>query len=109
MQKASPWDLSAGTVEDGEPRWSIHTQTEQVEKLDSIIYLCAESIRICGILLQPVMPDRMKYVLDLLGVDEGRRTFADAVVGADEWYGEPMVAVGRGREGVVFPPLSSDS
>ncbi|KAL8921632.1 MAG: hypothetical protein Q9172_003921 [Xanthocarpia lactea] len=110
MQKASPWDLSARTIEHGVPRWTIHSETdEQVEMIDSIIYLCAESIRICGILLQPVMPDRMKHVLDLMGVDEGRRTFADAVVGADEEYGVPMVDVGKGREGVVFPPLDSDS
>lgn len=43
-----------------------------------------------------------------MGVDEGRRTFQDALVGADEEYGVPKVAVGRGREGVVFPVLDSD-
>lgn len=109
MQKASPWDLSASTDKHGVRKGSIHLPTGQnVQKVDSIIYLCAESIRICGILLQPVMPQRMKHLLDLMGVDEGRRMFKDAVVGADREYGVPMVAVGRGREGVVFPPLDSD-
>lgn len=50
----------------------------------------------------------MKHLLDLMGVDEGRRMFKDAVVGADREYGVPMVDIGKGREGVVFPPLDSD-
>ncbi|KAL8752442.1 MAG: hypothetical protein Q9199_005734 [Rusavskia elegans] len=109
MQKASPWDLSARTDEHGVPKATTHLRVDQhVEKVDSIIYLCAESIRICGILLQPVMPQRMKHLLDLMGVDEGRRMFKDAVVGADREYGVPMVDIGKGREGVVFPPLDSD-
>ncbi|KAL8787835.1 MAG: hypothetical protein Q9213_002022 [Squamulea squamosa] len=109
MQKASPWDLSARTDEHGVLKGTIHLPTDlNVQNVDSIIYLSAESIRICGILLQPVMPQRMKHLLDLMGVDEGRRMFKDAVVGADREYGVPMVDVGKGREGVVFPPLNSD-
>ncbi|KAL9634002.1 MAG: hypothetical protein Q9204_003175 [Flavoplaca sp. TL-2023a] len=109
MQKSSPWDLSARTDEHGVPRGIIHLPTDQhIRKVDSIIYLCAESIRICGILLQPVMPQRMRHLLDLMGVDEGRRMFQDAVLGADREYGTPLVDVGKGREGVVFPPLDSD-
>lgn len=109
MQKASPWDLSARTDEHGVPKGIIPLRVDQhVQKVDSIIYLCAESIRICGILLQPVMPQRMKHLLDLMGVDGGRRMFKDAVVGADREYGVPKVDIGKGREGVVFPPLDSD-
>ncbi|KAL8730030.1 MAG: hypothetical protein Q9166_004354 [cf. Caloplaca sp. 2 TL-2023] len=109
MQKASPWDLSARTDQHGIPKKVTHLQLDaRVQEVDSIIYLCAESIRICGILLQPVMPRRMKHLLDLIGVDEGRRMFKDAEVGADREYGVPMVDVGRGRDGVVFPPLSSE-
>ncbi|KAL8773159.1 MAG: hypothetical protein Q9209_001835 [Squamulea sp. 1 TL-2023] len=109
MQQASPWDLSARTNEHGVLRGTVHLPTDHnIQKVDSIIYLCAEAIRICGILLQPVMPQRMKHLLDLIGVEEGRRMFKDAVVGADREYGVPMVAVGKGREGVVFPPLDSD-
>lgn len=109
MQQSSPWNLSARTDQHGVLKRTVPPQGDaQRQKVDSIIYLCAESIRICGIFLQPVMPGRMKHLLDLLGVDEGRRMYRDAVVGADTQYGEPMVDVGRGREGVVFPPLSSD-
>ncbi|KAL8635786.1 MAG: hypothetical protein Q9228_006762 [Teloschistes exilis] len=81
--------------------------TSLAGKPDSIIYLCAETIRICCILLQPVIPGRMKHALDLLGVDEGRRMVADAVVGGDRSYGVPLVEVGTGQEGTVFPPLRS--
>ncbi|KAL8672959.1 MAG: hypothetical protein Q9168_002592 [Polycauliona sp. 1 TL-2023] len=109
MQKASPWDLAAHTDRHGVVRKLIHVQLDQhIEKVDSIIYLCAESIRICGILLQPVMPQRMKHLLDLMGVDEGRRMFKDTALGADRKYGVPMLDIGKGRQGVVFPPLDSD-
>ncbi|KAL8850056.1 MAG: hypothetical protein Q9221_004982 [Calogaya cf. arnoldii] len=106
MQQAAPWNLAAPTNKHGKPKKNRPLAVPK--KVDSIIYLCAESIRICGILLQPVMPQRMKDLLDLMGVDEGRRTFQDAAVGKDVTYGVPMVEVGRGREGVVFPPLDSD-
>ncbi|KAL9047397.1 MAG: hypothetical protein Q9214_000011, partial [Letrouitia sp. 1 TL-2023] len=53
MQKNAPWDLS--------------DNLRDVGHLDRIIFLCAESIRITGILLQPVMPSRMKMLLDLIG------------------------------------------
>ncbi|KAL8994012.1 MAG: hypothetical protein Q9169_005911 [Polycauliona sp. 2 TL-2023] len=109
MQKASPWDLSARTNEHGRPRRERHLPLDQhIAKVDSIIYLCAESVRICGIMLQPVMPQRMKHLLDLMGVDDGKRMFQDAVVGADREYGVPLVDIGKGRQGVVFPPLDSD-
>lgn len=106
MQHSSPWTLASRTDEHGRPRPNY--QSPDLKKLDPIIYLCAESIRICAILLQPVMPGRMKHVLDLMGVDEGRRTLRDAVVGGDRGYGVPMVEVGEGRRGVVFPQLTSE-
>lgn len=105
MQHASPWNFGAPTDKHGRPK---ALQCFDLGRLDPIIYACAESIRICAILLQPVMPERMKHVLDLLGVDEGRRMIGDATVGADREYGIPMVDVGVGRSGVVFPPLTSD-
>lgn len=106
MQHASPWTLGSRTDQHGVPR--PHRQPPDLQKLDPIIFLCTESIRICAILLQPVIPGRMKHVLDLLGVNEGKRMFQDAVVGGDTEYGVPMVDVGRGRSGVVFPQLTSE-
>ncbi|KAL8958024.1 MAG: hypothetical protein Q9193_004843 [Seirophora villosa] len=105
MQHASPWSLGARTDKHGRPKASIPVD---LGRLDPIIFACTESIRICAILLQPVMPGRMKHVLDLLGVSEGRRMIRDATVGGDREYGIPMVDVGEGRRGVVFPPLTSE-
>ena len=89
MQIASPWNL------------------EDVQKIDRIIFLCAESIRISGILLQPYMPSKMKGLLDQLGVDPSKRRFENAKFGADTTYGTPMTPIGKGLEGVLFPPLRS--
>lgn len=91
MQASAPWDL-------GDP--------EKQEQLDCVIYLCAESLRICGILLQPFMPAKMKQLLDMLGVAEDARMYEDASLGNDEDFGEPKVEIGKEAE-VLFPPLTS--
>ncbi|KAL9597792.1 MAG: hypothetical protein Q9219_004919 [cf. Caloplaca sp. 3 TL-2023] len=106
MQHASPWTLASPTDEHGRPK--ADHKPPDVRKLDPIIHLCAESIRICAILLQPVMPGRMEHILDLIGVAKEMRMFQDTVVGGDGDFGVPMVDVGHGKRGVVFPPLMSD-
>jgi methionyl-tRNA synthetase len=50
----------------------------------------------------------MATMLDMLGVDPSRRTFADTVFGGDADYGKPLIPVGKGHEGVLFPVLRSD-
>lgn len=90
---ARPWDLK---------------KPEQEDELDRIIYLCAESIRICSILMQPYMPSKMKQMLDTLGVAEERRMYSDVAVGSDLDYGKPPETIGLRKGGVLFPPLSSE-
>lgn len=92
IQTSAPWDLA---------------QPKQQAELDRIIYLCAESTRICGILLQPYMPTKMKQLLDMLGVSDDARLVANATLGADSYYGSPSSSLERGTQGVLFPPLSS--
>jgi methionyl-tRNA synthetase len=75
------------------------------EDITSTIYACAESLRIVGILLQSYMPSKMSQLLDMLGVDEARRTFDYAVVGADDSYGDPKLPLGRNGWDSLFPPL----
>jgi methionyl-tRNA synthetase len=41
-----------------------------------VLYVTVESLRVCAILLQPVMPGGMEKLLDLIGVPADRRTFA---------------------------------
>ena len=95
MQHTQPWDLV------GDPHES--------ENLNSVVYLCAESLRICGILLQPYMPETMSKLLDMLGVAPEARKYENTLLGSDFSYGKPLIELGRGTQGVLFPPLRSNS
>lgn len=78
-------------------------------RIDCTIYYSAEAIRIVGILLQPYMPTKAAQLLDMIGVEESRRTFEDAKLGADDTYGIPIVPVGRDAWDGLFPPLPVES
>ena len=75
-------------------------------RVQRTIFHCAEAIRITGILLQPYMPSKAAQLLDLIGVDESRRAFKDAVLGSDETYGEGIAPLGKDAWDSLFPPLS---
>lgn len=74
-------------------------------RLQMILTLSAEALRICGIFLQPYMPGKAKQLLDQLEVDQSRRGWADAELGADTKYGNSKVAAGRSSNDVLFPPV----
>lgn len=76
--------------------------------MDEIIYLSAESLRICGILLQPYMPSKMKTLLDTLGVANDARGYANTLLGSDMDYGKPMVKLGKYPDEALFPPLTTE-
>lgn len=97
MQATTVWDV----VQDPSLKGQQNAQR--------IIFVCAESIRVIAILLQPVMPSKMKRALDLLGVMESRRNFEHARSYADLRYGTPFVDPGRaGADGTLFPPLIAE-
>jgi len=62
----------------------------------------AESLRICGIIMQPIMPDKMAALLGMLGVMPKRRTWEFAKFGADETYGRQMA---EPEGGVLFQAI----
>ena len=98
MQATTVWDV----VQDPSPNAQ---QTAQ-----RIIFVCSESIRVIAILLQPVMPSKMKHALDILGVAESNRSFKYARSYADLTYGTPFTDPGRpGPDGTLFPPLLAES
>ncbi len=73
-----------------------------------VLFMSAESVRIMAILLQPFMPDRMKAALDLMVVDETKRTFEYAQFRADLDYGPPALpADTKPTADVIFPMLLS--
>ena len=55
-------------------------ETAQTQ-LNSVIYHTLESLRVCGILLQPVMPGSMESLLRRLSVLDDSRTASHAVFG----------------------------
>lgn len=70
-----------------------------------VVFHSAEAVRIIGILLQPYMPTKAKTLLDMIGVEDSRRTFDDALFGVDASYGTPKVSLGTGAWDALFPPL----
>jgi len=47
------------------------------QRLQTLIYLTFECLRICGILLQPIIPTISKQLLDILNIDPTNRTLHD--------------------------------
>lgn len=76
--------------------------------IETPIYLAAESLRLVGILMQPVMPESAGRLLDMLGVEDTNRGYQHAVLGADTSYGVSKVNLGKGHKGALFPPLASE-
>lgn len=60
------------------------------------------------------MPTKARQILDALGVQEDKRGFYDAAIGADLEYGKPIggageIGTGKGKKGgygTIFPPLA---
>jgi methionyl-tRNA synthetase len=75
------------------------------ERLEEVLFLCTEALRIAGILLQPYMPTKAAMLLDMLGVDDGKRSLKFAAPGMDYTYGKSKIPVGKGQDGSLFPPL----
>ncbi|KAF2499288.1 methionyl-tRNA synthetase-like protein [Lophium mytilinum] len=88
--------------------WNRVKESGTEAEVDTIIYLSSESLRVAGILLQPVMPNKSALLLDMLGVDEKHRSFDYAEPGKDAEYGVSKVPLGKGLEGTLFPPLDSN-
>jgi methionyl-tRNA synthetase len=107
LQATSPWalakvqDLQIVELHDGTSS-SVDLNTLRVERC---VFHAAEAIRIVGILLQPYMPEKAAELLDMLGVEDARRSYDDAVLGADDTYGTPKRPVGRDVYDALFPPL----
>ncbi|EMC91395.1 hypothetical protein BAUCODRAFT_28505 [Baudoinia panamericana UAMH 10762] len=117
LQHVSPWTLvtklqSISTDTTGQ---ELHEAAkagqspEQLEaEIDQCIFLAAETLRLVGIMLQPFIPTSAKRLLDMVGVEAEKRTWEWCEVGKDGSYGLPMVDLGRGEKGVLFPGLTSD-
>ncbi|KAG8623215.1 hypothetical protein KVT40_008191 [Elsinoe batatas] len=70
-------------------------------RMACILYLMTETLRIVGIMLQPFMPLKAKELLDLLHVEESKRSFADTTLCSDSSYGKKDPE----QTTMLFPPL----
>lgn len=106
LQAAAPWTARhlSQTLTASQP---FDPSVSDLVEVDRTIYLCAESLRLTGIMLSPVMPEKMGRLLDMLGVQAERRTWEWCQVGKDDTFGKvgEGVALGKGTGGVLFPPL----
>lgn len=66
VQEYKPWELSKSPNGHG--------------KIDTLLFLVYESLRVCGILLQPIIPDLSTRLLDRLNVDSTQRSYDFAKV-----------------------------
>lgn len=55
--------------------WVLAKDESKKEALNSVLYHLYEALRVVAILVNPVMPDASKVILDELGVEEDLRTF----------------------------------
>ncbi|CAG8475282.1 2460_t:CDS:2 [Acaulospora colombiana] len=78
---------------------------EDKDLLNRSLFFSAETSRMAGILLQPVMPTKMSELLDGLGVGKDERKWSDAKLG----NGWPIVRNGGTMKfnvkGLLFPKL----
>ncbi len=57
------------------------SQKEQdIEKMKTVLCMSFEGIRIAALMLQPIMPDKMKILLDNLGIPQQERFYQHAIL-----------------------------
>ncbi len=86
-------------IEQCEP-WKLARQTEQQERLDTVLYSAAEATRIIAFLLAPYIPISSNRILAQLGLDAVRDS---AWVHEGVWGSQTLTQVVRGD--VLFPRL----
>jgi len=62
-------------VQEEEP-WKL--KNSDLERLNFVLHLTFESLRVCGIILQPIVPNISKMLLDKLGISPSDRTWNHA-------------------------------
>ena len=92
LQETEPWRMK---------------EPQLTDEKNACIYMCAESLRICGILLQPFMPEKSKQLLDMIGVSDNGRSFVNTRFGSDHTYGRVPTEKPNGTSNALFPPLRS--
>ncbi|XP_066266875.1 methionine--tRNA ligase, mitochondrial-like [Branchiostoma lanceolatum] len=87
--------------------WKLGDSPQDREWAGTVLHVAMETLRVSGILLQPVMPDLMSRLLSRLGVEETERSWSDAEkVPCAEGIEAPYVGRTLGADkGVLFQRL----
>ncbi|XP_038049947.1 methionine--tRNA ligase, mitochondrial-like [Patiria miniata] len=81
--------------------WNLIKSKDDQPWLETVLHVAMETLKICGILLQPVVPDTADRLLSRLGVDASDRTVANLECFAGTCKSRPL-----GRDpGVLFSRL----
>lgn len=70
------WEVvhAANAYVDHQAPWVL--KKEDPGKMSHVLYVLAETLRVLGLAIQPIMPDKAAALLDLLAVPEDRRNFS---------------------------------
>ncbi|XP_045506680.1 methionine--tRNA ligase, mitochondrial isoform X2 [Colias croceus] len=89
--------------------WELKKKPECQKELDVVLHVTLETIRICSIILQPIVPDISKKVLDKLQIPECSRNWTDCEV--PSWNMEDAIHETKKIQGgkfVLFPRIYVD-
>lgn len=69
--------LANGFFENSKP-WLLRKDPKKVDELNAVLHVTMETLRICGILLQPLVPKLSGHLLNKIKVNSAERTFRDS-------------------------------
>ncbi|KAL4160730.1 hypothetical protein PRNP1_001292 [Phytophthora ramorum] len=77
------------------------------ERLDTVLYLSIDAVRMSTILLQPVVPNAAKKILDYLAVPKDKRSFTEATLLCDD---EQIMGIvlNNAKSFVTFPKVQKE-
>ena len=88
VENAAPWKLA---------------KEGKMDEVGGVLYTAAELIRIVGILLYPIMPNKMREIRSIFGLDDSTLTLDSARTWFDLPYGNKL-----NFSGSVFPRLDAN-
>ncbi|XP_059164169.1 methionine--tRNA ligase, mitochondrial-like [Physella acuta] len=78
----------ANTLVQGHQPWQLSQSTDPADTahLHVVLHVAMETLRVCGILLQPIIPSITQKLLNRLGVPENERSYSNACTPALSGY-----------------------
>ena len=83
--------------------WNLVRNADDKPWLETVLCVALETLRVCGILLQPAIPNTAEKLLDRLGIKENERTWTHAECFPESLKTHPL---GLDR-GVLFTRIKS--